>query len=174
MIRRRILFIGDSLIAFFDWQARFPGHEICNLGVGGETVEGLLARVGEIVRNRRSPDFIFVMVGINNIAMQEVEISVPYREVIEKLSGAYPRARIYIHSILPTMLEWIPNESIRCVNSSLQAIAAQTTARYLNLYEQFIDPGSGPVKRLFLSDGIHLSSEGYDVWSERLEEISSG
>jgi hypothetical protein len=37
-----ILFLGHSLIEFFDWQKRFPDHLAVNLGKAGESVEGLL------------------------------------------------------------------------------------------------------------------------------------
>jgi len=41
MQQKTILFIGDSLTEFFDWQKRFPGHKVVNLGSAGETVETL-------------------------------------------------------------------------------------------------------------------------------------
>jgi len=174
MKSRRILFIGDSLIAFFDWQSRFPDHEILNLGIGGETVEGLLSRVERIIRGLKSPDLIFVMIGINNIAMEEFDFSDSYRKIIKKLSAAYPRARIYIQSILPTLLEWISNDSIRRVNDLLQEVARETRAAYIDISGRFVGLEGNPVEGFFLSDGTHLSPEGYAVWAETLEEIIGG
>ena len=40
---KRFLFIGDSLVEFFNWQERFPDKKVYNFGSAGETAEGLLA-----------------------------------------------------------------------------------------------------------------------------------
>ena len=39
-----MLFIGHSLVEFFDWQVRFPGHRAANLGVAGESVADIRSR----------------------------------------------------------------------------------------------------------------------------------
>ncbi|HDH01537.1 MAG TPA: GDSL family lipase, partial [Nitrospirae bacterium] len=50
MHTKDILFLGHSLIEFFDWQTRFPDHRVASLGVAGETVEGLLSRLDGIIK----------------------------------------------------------------------------------------------------------------------------
>src|SRR3990172_8197279 len=121
----KIIFLGDSLIEYFDWQGRFPGHEVFNLGRAGETVEGLLSRVGEITVKHPSVDLIFIMTGINNVAAEDLDFLGAYRRVLEELSAAYPGAKVSVHSLLPTDLEWVSNETIRRVNRSLRGIAGQ-------------------------------------------------
>jgi len=44
MTAKRLLFIGDSLIEFFDWQGRFSDCLVKKLGRAGETVQEILAR----------------------------------------------------------------------------------------------------------------------------------
>ncbi len=46
---KNIVFIGDSLTGYFDWQKRFPDYDVKNLGIGGETVEGLMGRMDRII-----------------------------------------------------------------------------------------------------------------------------
>ena len=72
----RILFIGHSLIEFFDWQKRFPGHSAVTLGVAGETTEVLLARIDRIRGAHPSADLIFLMTGLNNICL-----GLPYDQI---------------------------------------------------------------------------------------------
>lgn len=60
---------------FFDWQQRFPEHRVMNLGIAGETVDGLLGRMDRVLLALHDPDLIFVMSGINNIAMEDHEIA---------------------------------------------------------------------------------------------------
>ncbi len=165
-----ILFIGHSLIEFFDWQERFPEHRAINLGVAGETVERLLSRTERIIKSFPSANIIFIMTGLNNVAMEDLNFFDAFREIIEKLKGAYPDARIYIHSLLPTLLEFIPDEVIRDVNDSIKGLAVSMEVEYLDIYNLFIDREGRPIREYLLDDGVHLSDEGYTIWSKVIEE----
>ncbi len=166
-----ILFLGHSLIEFFDWQGRFPDHKVANLGVAGETVEGLLARVDGIIRKYPSTDFIFIMTGLNNVAMEDFEFFDSYRIILEKLYASYPRARIFVNSLLPTLLEFIPDKTIQDVNDKLKRLASDVGVEFLDIYRHFIDEEGKAIKELFLDDGVHLSDKGYAVWSMVVETI---
>lgn len=167
----KILFIGHSLIEFFDWQKRFPLHQVVNLGVAGETVEGLLSRTGSITGKHASPDLIFIMSGLNDVAMEEFGFIGSYKNIIEKLTSAYPNARIFIHSLLPTNVDFIADKSIQAVNNSLKELAADTGVEYLDIYWIFIDEKGSARRKYLLDDGVHLSDKGYDAWADTLEDI---
>jgi len=166
-----ILFIGHSLVEFFDWQNRFPLHRVANLGVAGETVEGLLSRIGSITSKHSSADLIFIMSGLNDVAIEEFGFIHSYKKIIEKLISAYPDARIFIHSLLPTNVEFITDKSIYEVNNSLEELALDTGVEYLDIYSIFIDEKGAARREYLLDDGVHLSDKGYDAWSKALEGI---
>jgi lysophospholipase L1-like esterase len=168
---KRILFIGDSLIEFFDWKAQIPGHNIANLGRAGETVEELLARLGAIVSEYPLADLIFIMTGINNVAMEDFQFLGSYRKILEELSKSYPKAGVFILSLLPTLLPWASNSSILELNRLLAELAGEKGMDYLDLYRKFVDDKGVPVKNYLLPDGVHLSDRGYAVWAEALEGI---
>jgi len=170
-----VVFIGDSLTEFFDWQGRFPAYKVFNLGVAGETVEGLLGRMDRILRairnEGREPDVIFVMTGINNVAMEDYEILGGYRQSITSMASAFGKSTMVIQSILPARLPWIDNTIIRQLNKSLKQMAEDLKAEYLDLYNLFISPVSGPNKEYLLDDGVHVSGKGYEVWSGAVEDF---
>jgi lysophospholipase L1-like esterase len=166
-----ILFLGHSLIEFFDWQRRLPSHKVANLGVAGETVEGLLSRLEGIINAYPQADLIFIMTGINNVAMENLDFLAPYRRIIGKLSAAYPKANIYIHSLLPVLVDFIEPDNIREVNVSLKVFAADTGSEFIDLYRHFVDEHGMPLQDYLLDDGVHLTDKGYEVWSGVLEEI---
>jgi lysophospholipase L1-like esterase len=168
---KKILFIGDSLVEFFDWQGRFPGHTIANLGIAGETVEGLHSRTGKIIRQFPSPDLVLIMTGINNVAMEDIGFFDSYREIIRAFSSAYSHTRIVLHTLLPTLLPWVPNTRIQEVNLWLHNIAREMNTEFLDLYSRFIDPEGNPIKEYLLPDGVHLSEKGYARWAEVLTRI---
>ncbi len=171
MHSKDILFLGHSLVEFFDWQTRFPDHRVASLGVAGETVAGLLSRIDGIIREYPYADLIFIMTGTNNVAMEDFDFLDVYREIIEKLSAAYPKAGIYLHSILPIGLEWITGEDIQRVNQSIKEMTGETRAGFLDIYSLFTDQEGKAVKDYFLEDGVHLSDKGYSVWTGALENI---
>ena len=166
-----LIYLGDSLIEYFNWQGRFPGHRVMNLGMAGESVGGLLSRVLKIRDAVPEADIIFLMSGTNNVAMGDLKFPEFYRLILEKLTGFYPGAKIVVHSLPPAMVDFISSESIIKVNRALEELAKSSGAEFLDIYRRFVDTGGNTIKEYFLSDGIHLSSEGYNVWANALEEI---
>lgn len=164
-----LVFIGDSLIEWYDWQKRFPGHRVLNLGISGETVEELLARLNRIHGAVRDPDAVFLMTGINNVLMERYEIEVPFREVVENFVGWWRGARIVVLGLLPVDVPWIRNDLIRDINSRLKDIARECGAEYLDMHREFIDVKGDPKKGFLSDDGVHLAVRGYEAWAKALE-----
>lgn len=167
----RLIFLGDSLIEYFDWQERFPEHKVANLGMAGESVEGLLSRVLRVKQSCPEADMIFIMSGINNVAMGDTGFIDFYRVVLERMTSAYPGAKIIVHSLLPVLMDFISNESVCRVNESLKKLAQDTKAEYLDIYSRFVDTKGRPVRENLLDDGVHVSREGYVVWSKVVEQV---
>jgi lysophospholipase L1-like esterase len=166
-----ILFLGDSLIEYFDWQRRFADHRVMNCGMAGESVQGLLSRVAKIKGVCPEADLIFVMSGINNVAMGDIDFLDFYRAILERLGLAYPGARIFVNSLLPVGTDFIENESILNINNTLKELSGDTGVDFLDVHKLFIDERGEPVMDYLLYDGVHVSEKGYNVWSEALEKI---
>ena len=164
-----IVFIGDSLTAWFDWQKRFPRHSVLNLGLPGETVEELLDRRQALRSQIQDPDRIFVMTGINNVLSEQYDITAPYSEFVRNLATWYKSAVITVQSILPVDVPWISNDAIRLINCRLTSIAEEQRAEYLDIYRSFVDPADQPKAGFLSDDGVHLATRGYEVWALEVE-----
>lgn len=160
---KSLVFLGDSLTEWFDWQAEFPRSLVVNLGIAGEPVEGLLGRLGPICANIPAPDYAFVMTGINNLAMGESDILAPYRKIVGTLRNRWDRSAIVVQSILPVILDWVGPSDIDLVNSRLSSLSGECGATYLDVHRSFVDSAGRPVPSYLLDDGVHLSTEGYAV-----------
>jgi len=167
----RLLFIGDSLIEYFDWAGRFPGHTVYNLGIAGETVGGLRSRLKRIMAHIQPPDKVFIMTGINNLAMGDDDILDDYRAIVRAISSLYPAAAIYVQSLLPVLFPYITNEDIGKMNAKLRDMAAEQGSVFLDLHAEFLDEKGRPVPAYLLDDGVHVSDTGYRVWSAELERL---
>jgi len=168
---KNIVFIGDSLTQWCDWGQRFPGHTVTNLGIAGETVEGLLARRERIRTRIHNPDFIFLMTGINNIASEQYDIILPYREIVRNLTTWYKQATVVVQSILPVDIEWVSNASIQNINRLLEKIAREYNAEYLDVYKLFVDAKGTPKNGYLSDDGVHLANKGYDAWGKEVQRF---
>ncbi len=165
---KKLVFIGDSLTQWCDWQQRFPEYRVTNLGISGETVEGLLARRERISAQIDNPDFIFLMTGINNIASEQYDIVPPYRELVRNLTTRYKQAAMAVQSILPIDVGWIDSRVIQDLNLQLEKIAHELGANYLDVYAQFVDSKGKPMHGYLSDDGVHLAEKGYDAWAEEV------
>lgn len=164
-----IVFIGDSLTQWCDWERRFPHHQVLNLGISGETVEGLLARRDRIRRAVENPDYLFLMTGINNIANEQYDILPSYREFVRNLTTWYKKSTVVVQSILPVEFTWIDNTLIKETNRQLEQLTREFSADYLDVYSHFVDPKGTPIEGYLSDDGIHLAGKGYDVWAKEVE-----
>ncbi len=164
-----LVFIGDSLTEWYDWQERFQAYRVMNLGISGETVEELLDRRDYIRSRVESPDIIFLMTGINNILSERYDITEPYREFTRNLTTWYKGATIVIQSLLPVDMPWIKNDTIRIINRHLAEIAREHGAEYLDVYAAFADDNGNPKPGLLSDDGVHLAAKGYEVWATVVE-----
>ena len=165
-----LVFIGDSLTEWYDWQERFPTYRVLNLGISGETVEELLDRRDHIRSRVESPDIIFLMTGINNILSERYDITEPYREIVRNLTTWYKGAKVVVQSLLPVDMPWIRNDTIRTINRHLAGIAREQGAEYLDVYAAFTDDQGDPRPGLLSDDGVHLAGKGYEVWAKVVEE----
>lgn len=166
-----LVFIGDSLTQWCDWEQRFPRYRVTNLGVSGETVEGLLARGERIRAAIENPDYLFLMTGVNNIATEQYDIIPSYRELVRNLTTWYKKSKVVVQSILPVELTWIGNNVIKDANRRLERIALEYGAEYLDVYSLFVDPTGSPLSECLQDDGVHLSRQGYDVWTKEVKRF---
>lgn len=168
---KHLFFIGDSLTEWCDWQQRLPGYRVTNLGISGETVEGLLARRERIRSQIDEPDFIFLMTGINNIASGRHDIAGPYREIVRNLTTWYKQATVVVQSLLPVDEQWAGRTVILDTNRQIEAIAREFNAEYLDLHKLFVDAQGLPRNGYLADDGGHVAEKGYDVWAKEVERF---
>ncbi len=168
---KKLVFIGDSLTQWCDWEQRFPEYQVTNLGISGETVEGLLARRDRVRSQINLPDFLFLMAGINNIASEQYDIISPYREIVRNLTTWYKQATVVVQSILPIDVTWIDNAVIQGTNRQLEEIAREYSAHYLDVYMLFVDSRGKPKSGYLSDDGVHLAKKGYDAWTKEVSQF---
>jgi len=168
---KRLLFIGDSLTSYFDWQRRFREYDVVNAGASGEQAGELLERLDMLAAEVPSADFVFLMTGINDILSEDFAIVDTYRDIVKRLRLLYPKALTVVQSILPVDLPWIYSSIINEINHSISTVAAEAGAVFLDLYQLFVDDRGVPKPAYLDDDGVHLTNRGYAIWSAEVEAL---
>ncbi|HFK5584154.1 TPA: SGNH/GDSL hydrolase family protein [Elizabethkingia anophelis] len=155
---------------------------VFNLGIGGETTDGIVKRFSAEVAARTSPDqnLIFFAYGANDVALKEgyrmvesEKFKTNLREVIGKAKEI--TSHLHIISILPvaSAIDGITvpsgkqrsNQIIEEYNQVLQEFAAQYGIAFINLYHSFFKE-----KDILLSDdGVHPNDKGYQFIAEHIK-----
>lgn len=168
MTQGTFLFLGDSLIADYDWQERMHHFKIINNGIPGETVQGLLNRLPSIAESVKNPELILLMIGTNNLIIEDYSFLEPLRQVIVQLTSTYPTAEVITNSLLPCQLPWLGMEALTKLNNEIEPMTQRTGSCYLDMYSKLT-----PTPDYFQNDGIHLQPKAYDLWSKNILEFVS-
>ncbi|WP_336963025.1 SGNH/GDSL hydrolase family protein [Chryseobacterium contaminans] len=157
---------GDELILF-------------NLGIGGETTEGLLKRMPVELSARNSADgnLVFISYGANDLAIKEGVQVVNREKFKENMIRAVQQAQqfsndIYLVSILPIAkhIDGVvvssgklrSNEEVIAYNDILKSIAADYSLGYIDFHSALLED-----KEILLSaDGVHPNEKGYGMMAE--------
>ncbi len=179
---RLTVLLGDSLSLWFPPE-QLPGDRSwLNQGMSGETTAAMLKRLSFL--DEIKPQTILVMAGINDLksGVSEEDLLTNYRTMIQTLKQKHPDTEVVIQSILPhggesttaearDRLLAVSNEQIAKLNQKLATLAKEEQALFLNLSPLF-SGNEGMLRSDLTTDGLHLSSAGYLVWSTALQTFS--
>jgi lysophospholipase L1-like esterase len=166
-----VVFVGDSITAATPFAEVFGPYK--NRGIGGDTTEGVLARLAEVLRGR--PDRVFLMVGSNDVARDASTSRIVQncRRILQRIKAESPGTKVFIESALPVNHAILQtpvdrNPAIRELNAALGQLAREEGATYIDLTGVLTD-GSGSLKKEFTTDGLHLNLAGKLALCEALK-----
>jgi len=173
MQKDAIVFLGNSIIEQCEWQELFQNEKIINRGIAGDVSEGILNRIDKILEDQ--PTQLFLMIGINDLFFKgEKRLLENYPKILQQIKEKSPSTAIFIHSMLPvnTKVRNIPiaNELIVKTNQSIQTIATQYGATYINLHDLLKDE-TGNLDAKYTNDGIHINGSAYMIWKETISGL---
>ncbi len=166
MAQGTFLFLGDNLIAGYNWQKRMPLFEVHSHGFPNAVVEGLLEKLPEIVQEAPAPHIILIMMGINNVIAEDYTFVDQIRRIIIRLSNNYPEAEIIVNSLPNVKVPFLVDDAIYHLNNNLRTMASQTGCCYLDNFAVLAQEATD----IFKEDGIQLTSQTYDMWARSILE----
>lgn len=155
-----------------------------NLGIGGETTEGLIKRFEIEVQARYSLDenLIFFLYGANDLTKKNNVELVSLSDFEANLSQMISHAKeftkhVYLISILPISKtvdginvperKFRTTQKIELYNQKLKELAAENDVEFIDIFSSF-----DANKEVFLSkDGVHPNEKGYDFIATQIKPI---
>ena len=168
-VRGGIMILGDSITASQDMADLFD-MPIHNRGVSAFTTKDILVNLDGLFRG--TPDKVFILLGINDILqlMGKDSFFENYRSILVKIKARSPKSKVYALSILPTASPQI-NTNVVDFNTALMNICVEQNIVYIDLYRHFAEGSSVNMK--YVTDGLHLSSQGYLLFKDALAQYLS-
>lgn len=171
-IKADIVFFGDSLTYYGDFSTEYHNKIVCNLGLRGDDIQGMIDRV-ELLKILE-PKVVFLMAGINDVATCTLdEFKKRYAELIEQVKNSLPEAELICQTMLPVNNE---DYSISCnncqiiaCNTEIISLVKMYNLRFIDLYAVY--ERDGKLQKDMTVDGIHLKRRAYNKWFSELKKV---
>lgn len=166
-----IVFFGDSLTYYGDFASVFPDKVVCNLGLRGDTIQGMIDRVEQV--KILEPSKVYMMVGINDLtSYSPTRFEELYSALIQRILLLLPKVELVIQNILPVNDKVFHiscnNEQITECNKIINRLVIRYNLQFIDLFSVYAKNGKLPHELSI--DGIHLSANGYNHWYRLLQE----
>ena len=168
-----IIFLGNSITNGGEWSELFGNPNVKNRGISGDVCPGVYDRLDAITNGK--PAKIFLLIGVNCLARGGTPNSIVsgIDQIIDKIQLESPNTDIYLQNILPLnksfgmfgdhTKHW---KEIKPLNKELESLAKIKNIEYIDLFSEFVEPGTEIMNPLYTNDGLHLMGEGYAKWVE--------
>ncbi|MCL6266331.1 GDSL-type esterase/lipase family protein [Flagellimonas myxillae] len=164
-----IVFMGNSITEQGGmWNEKLDKHNAKNRGISGDTSEGVLARLGELVYFK--PSQVFILIGINDLFHNDINPENVYENIVktvDKLNKESPQTEIFVQTILPTTSVDLV-EKIQITNQLIKSNAGKVGYNLIDLYPLFRSK-SEFLNMDYSYDGVHLNEKGYAVWVNKVK-----
>jgi lysophospholipase L1-like esterase len=173
-----LLFMGDSITDF--WRndtGPFAGKavldkyfgkwKVANFGIAGDTTQGVLYRLQNGEGKGFKPKAVMLMIGTNNTGRNSAaEIAEGIGAVVLELQKDFPDAKILLLGVFPRGRSTdAVRGTIAQINTIISRLHDGNRVHYLDIGAKFLD-ASGNIPADVMSDGLHPSTKGYELWAD--------
>ena len=169
----KILLAGSSSMDFWESapQAFIP-YQVINTAIAGSTVQDWLVWYPDLI-NRYKPAAVVLYVGSNDLGhgawITGEENAANTIRLLNKISRKLKKVPIFYVSINPCWSRKGAWDKIKVSNSLVRKhCAKKKNLYYIDIVAAFARQDGTPDPSLFLSDRLHPSKKGYEVWKKKV------
>ena len=161
-----VLFVGSSSIRLWPTSHYFKGN-IINRGFGGSHLSDIIYYFDHIVE-KYAPKTILLYAGDNDIADNKSPEQVldDFIEFSNLVNDKIANCALVFIPIKPSPSRWKYWSKMKMTNNLIKLyVSDYDNLYYLDTATPMIGSNGRPIPDLFVSDSLHLSKKGYNLWS---------
>ncbi len=165
-----VLFLGSSTIVNWDLVKAFPGTRALNRGVWSSSLYDAVQRIDRLVLPY-APRLIVLYAGDNDInsGATSEQVAVEFERFAFNVWAKLPQTRIVFIGLKPSPQRWTQIHRMRAANALIRQFCEHDDRlAFLDVDGVMLGWDEKPRKELFVEDGLHLSGQGYQLWSTLL------
>ena len=166
-----ILFTGSSSIRMWKDPAKdFNNPKILNRGFGGSQIIDLIENFDQVIL-KYHPQKIVIYSGDNDIQEgKSAEIVFgDFCTLYGMIKAKLPNAEVYYIAIKPSLNRWEKVLEMKKANTMInEYINIKSNAAFVDVFSPMIDFNGKPSEKWFMEDGLHMTEEGYKLWTKIL------
>ena len=162
-----IVFVGSSTIRRWDTASYFPDLKIINRGFGGSDMIDAVRYVDRIVIPYE-PRLVVVYSGDNDISAgwTSEDVAIQFERFTRAVHAKLPQTRILLIAVKPSLLRWTQIDRMRMANTMMRAYCERDDRlAFIDFDSLMLGWDEKPRRELFVEDGLHLTAQGYQLWS---------
>ena len=166
-----VVFYGSSTVRRWDLEKSFPGKDYVNRGFGGSTTPDAIRYLSRVVLPLE-PRVIALYEGDNDIGRGETAPRVfqNFKTFVERVRARSPKTKIVFLAIKPSLARWHLINQVRAANLLIREYTyTDPRLAYVDTDEPMLGEDGEPRPELFVEDGLHMSDEGYAIWTRLTE-----
>lgn len=169
--RGDIVFIGASSIARWTNLAEsFPDLKVVNRGFGGSEMSEAVKYAPRVVVPR-APRIVVLYTGENDLnrGLTPDAVASDFSTFVKTIRTPLPATRLVVIGLKPSLLRWKLRDAMKQTNDMIRTrCAADSSCVYVDPWPLMIGKDGTPKPELFVEDGLHLTPEGYKLWTQML------
>lgn len=183
-----VLFLGDSITDFWRnrgkvvWDKYYGSMNAANFGISADRTQHVLWRMQNGELDGIRPKVVVLMIGTNNCGLENdgkrVRNTTPeaiegVTAVVKGLRAKLPESKILLLGIFPRARKGDPDsilDQIKEVNAAIAKLDDGKYIKYLDIGPRFLKPDGSLNPDDFISDLLHPSEKGYEVWAEAIQQ----
>lgn len=166
-----IVFIGSSSIRL--WSTLHDDMQpmaVVQHGFGGAKLADIEFYAERLV-NAYAPRAVVVFAGTNDIHPGSIKspetLLATYQRFVERVRVDSPDVPIYFIGITPSVMRWEVWADARAANAAIRAFGdTQPELHFIETGPPLLGANGEPDPDHYIFDGLHLSAEGYAIWTE--------
>ena len=174
--QQAILFVGSSSIRLWQTAKYFSKYSVINRGFGGARCSDVYNHYDVVIKPYQAK-IIIIYCGDNDInAGESVDhVFAETKKLLERIGDDFPNSKVAFIGIKGSESRRDKWERMNQLNQKMKSYLSQKKGmNYLDLGKSLMDSNGRPRAKYFREDRLHLSEEGYQVWSDTLEKYLVG